>query len=922
MTNARTLGLLGRRRESETLDRLLATVRAGQSAVLVIRGEAGVGKSALLAHLVERASDFHVARAAGVESEMELPFAGLHQLCGPMLDRLDRLTPPQRDALATALGMTAGDPPDRFFVGLAVLSLLSEVSEERPLLCVVDDAHWLDRASAQTLPFVARRLLAEAVGLVFAVRDPNPTQDLAGLPELVVGGLDQGDASALLHAAIAGRLDERIGDRILAEARGNPLALLELPRGLTSAQIAGGFGLPGVVPLATRIEQSFRQQLESLPAATRRLLLVAAAEPIGDLSLLLRAAGRLGLGLDAAAPAEAAGLIELGTRVRFRHPLLRSTAYRAATVSERRTAHQALAEAIDPDADPDRRAWHRAHAAVAPDEAVAGELERSASRAQGRGGIAAAAAFMERATTLTADPARRVARALAAAEAKLAAGAFEPARILVAAAEAGPVDDLQGVRIELLRAQIAFASSRGNEAAPLLLAAARRLEALDVALARDTYLEAISAAMFAGRLARGPGAREVAQAARRAPSSDESRKADTLLDGLTILFTEGYARAAPIGAQVLQAFGDDDLSVQEGLRWLWLASAVAADLWDHESWHVLSTRYLKLAREAGALSELPLALNSRAMAHNFAGELAAAARLVQEADAVTDATGIDIAPYGALGLAAWRGRHDEAQQLIEATMSGVQSRGEGIGVTIAHWATALLANGLGHYEEALSAAQQASQYPHELAAANWGLVELIEAAARTNMIELAASALEQLSEMTQVSGTDWALGVACRSRALLSDGDAAEQLYREAIERLSRASVVGELARAHLLYGEWLRRADRRIDARQQLHSAHDLLTAMGAEGFAERARRELAATGETVRKRTADTRDRLTGQELQIARMAADGLTNSAIGAQLFISPRTVEYHLRKVFTKLSISSRRELRAALPEEPAALTAS
>src|SRR3954471_15258629 len=330
MATVQPPALLGRRSERETLDRLVANVRAGQSAVLVLRGEAGAGKSALLGCLVERASGCRIARATGVESEMELPFAGLHQLCGPMLDRLDRLPAPQRDALATAFGLSAGDPPDRFLVGLAVLSLLSEVAEDRPLVCVVDDAQWQDRASAQTLSFVARRLLAEAVGLVFAVREPSPTQDLAGLPELVVGGLDEADATALLHSAIPGRLDERVSARIIAEARGNPLALLELPRGQTAAELAGGFGSPNVEPLANRIEQSFVRQLEPLPAETRRLLLAAAAEPLGDVTLLWRAAGRLGLGIDAAAPALAAGLIELGARVRFRHPLLRSAAYRAA----------------------------------------------------------------------------------------------------------------------------------------------------------------------------------------------------------------------------------------------------------------------------------------------------------------------------------------------------------------------------------------------------------------------------------------------------------------------------------------------------------------------------------------------------------------------------------------------------------------
>lgn len=698
-------------------------------------------------------------------------------------------------------------------------------------------------------------------------------------------------------------------DGIVAEARGNPLALLELPRGRTPAELAFGYGAPSTAPPAGRVEQGFVRQLEPLPPATRRLLLTAAVEPLGDVTLLWRAAARLAIGPEDARPAEAAGLIEFGTRVRFRHPLLRSVVCRTAAVGDLREVHEALAHVLE--VDPDRRAWHRAQASSAPDEDVATELERSADRARARGGYAAAGAFLERCSELTADPVRRGSRLLAAAEAKLHAGEFDAASELLASCDVEPNDDLRGARIDLVRARIAFASRRTSEAAPLLLAAARRLEPLDAALARDTYLDAFSAAMFAGRLTRGTGLPEVGHAARRA-LADTRWSADGLLEALAVLATDGRSAAAPLEKSMLRAFRDEDVSAGR-LRRLWLASTVAADLWDDESWRALSARHVTIARQAGALSELPLALHSNIVVQLFSGELTAAANLVEEARAVAEATGTDLAPYGALALAAWRGRVDEARALSDAAMDAVLARGEGIGMTVAQWTTALLYNGLGRYEDALVAAEQASEDPQELHASNCGLNELIEAAARTGRVELAADALDRLAEMTRASGTDWALGVEARARALLADGVVAEQLYRTAIAHLRRTHVTAELARAHLLYGEWLRREGRRLDARDQLREAYDMFGAMGADGFGERARRELLATGETARKRTAEGSDELTAQETQIARLAAQRQTNPEIGASLFISHRTVEWHLRKIFTKLGITSRRELAAALP---------
>ncbi len=873
----------------------------------MVRGEPGVGKTVLLDYLVGRASGCRVVRAVGVQSEMELAFAGLHQLCAPMLDHAESLPVPQREALRTAFGLSAGPVPDRFLVGLAVLGLLSETAGERPLVCVVDDQQWLDHASAQALGFAARRLAADPVGLVFAARVPG--EDVAGLPELVVDGLAEDDARALLESVLTGPLDARVRDQIIADTNGNPLALLELPRGLTSAQLAGGFGLSSAVPLAGRIEESFGRQLEALPAPTRRLVQLAAADPSGDPVLVGRAARRLAIGVGAARPAAEAGLAEFGARVRFRHPLVRSAAYRSASIQTRQELHGALAEVTDPAVDPDRRAWHRAQAAPGPDEEVAAELEQSAGRAQRRGGLAAAAAFLERSAGLTLDPARRAQRALAAAQAKYQAGALDAALGLLAMAQAGPLDELQRARGDLLRAQIAFASSHGRDAPPLMLGAAKQLEALDVGLARETYLEAFTAALFVGRLS--PAVGDVARAARMAPAPlAPGRAPDLLLDGLALLVTEGYAAGTPALRRALLAFRSQDISAEEGLSWLWLAGRAAMAVWDDETWHILASRHVKLARDAGALSELPLAVRSRILLHAHVGELAEGAALIAEAQAVADATGSQLGPYGALGVAAFRGREAEATELIQATMDGVTSRGEGRGVT-SQYAAALLYNGLGHYDKALAAAELACEYD-DVGVLGWSLTELVEAAVRSSQPARASDALQRLSETTRASGTDWALGTEARSRALLSEGETAENWYREAIERLGRTRMRPAVARAHLLYGEWLRRENRRRDARAELRTAHGLFATMGIEAFAERARRELLATGDTVRKRTVETVGELTAQEAYIARLAVDGRTNVEIGAQLFLSARTVEWHLGKVYTKLGVGSRRELRRAL----------
>jgi DNA-binding CsgD family transcriptional regulator len=916
MAARRPLVLLGRADERQMLDRLLENVRGGQSAVLVVRGEAGVGKTALLHYCARQASGFRVAQIAGVESEMELPFAALHQLCAPIADRLDALPEPQQAALRVALGVSSGAAPDRFLVALAALSLLAEVAAERPLLCFIDDAQWLDAASAQVLGFVARRLLAESVALVFAVREPSDERELASLPELALGGLPEEDARALLATVIPGRLDERVRDRLVAETRGNPLAILELPRALAATQSPGGFALEGAYALPGRIEESFLQRLESLPEEARLLLLVAAAEPVDDPLLVWRAAERLGIEFSAAAADATEGLLALDERVMFRHPLVRSAVYRSATLQERHAVHLALAQATDPQVDPDRRAWHLAQASTAPDEQVAMELERSAGRAQARGGLGAAAAFLERAGTLSPDPCRRATRLLAAAGAKRDAGELDAAVRLLGAVDSDAIDELGRARVEMLHGQIAFDQFRVGDAARHLAGAARRLEPVAIGLARRTHLEALGAAMYLGDRD-GPAAmRTIAEAALRAPPPHGSPAAsDALLDGCALLLTKGHRAAAPSLRRARELVLAPHPAMDDHGHWLWFAVAgnaitVAQELWDADAWHALTARHEQFARDSGALVQLQFALNMRAWVDVLAGELTRSALALEEERMIAEATGNRPISYTELVVAAWRGQEQMAAELIEATMREAPARGRV--ACFAAYASAVLHNGLGRHAEAREAARSAFE-PDHLGYGPFVVPELAEAAARTGDAALLSSVREWLTERTRATRSEWSLGTEARVRALMSEGETADGAYRDAIDRLGRTRLRAELARAHLLYGEWLRREGRRADARAQLRTAHEMLDTIGMGAFAERARRELLATGEKVRKRTVDTRDELTGQERQIAGLARDGLSNPEIGARLFLSPRTVEWHLGKVFTKLGISSRMGLNDALP---------
>lgn len=920
--------LRGRVSECAALRALVSGGRSGGSAVMVVRGEAGVGKTALLDYVVEHAPGFRVTQVAGVESDMELAFAGLHHLCAPLLDHLDKLPEPQRDALSVAFGRGAGPVPDRFLVGLAVLSLLAAAADKKPLLCVIDDAQWLDQVSVQTLGFVARRLLAEPVVLVFAVRDDDRdgtvVDVLPGLPELRLKGLSDSDARDLLDSVVVGRLDERVRDRLIAESRGNPLALLEVPRNVSAAERAGGFWIVGTRPSVGQVEEGFVRRIQSLPADTRQLALLAAADPVGDPVVFSRAAAYLGIGMDALGPAEAAGVIEFGPRMRFHHPLVRSAAYRAADVADRREVHRALAFATDPEVDPDRRAWHAANAAAGPDDAVAAELEASAWRAQSRGGIAAAATFLERAAILSADPALRSSRAIAAAAAKREAAAPEAAYELLSLAELNPLTELQRAQVGRLRAQMEFTRSRGGlpgspavrHAAGMLLDAAKRLENLDDELARETYIEAIAAAMFASRSQ--PEALVVAAEAAHAAVSgiaDPTRPIDFLLIGMAKLVTDGLPAAVDHLHTALTLW-TEHARAHDGRALSWLALAfpilhesAAGELWDFESNDQLATAMIDYARTTGALAILPSAIAYKAGVHVMEGEFITAARLMEESDTISTDIGHHPMKYHKVELAAWRGDLTEAGDLIEAGMAEGAAKGEGRLLGVTGYAAAVLYNGLGRYEEALAAARKACEYD-DLGFYGWSLLELTEAAVRVGEQDAAEDAVRRLEAGAGASGTDWGLGVFAGARALVADDTEADALFKESLERLGRTRVGVQLARVHLRYGEWLRRQKQRTSAREHLSAAHDMFTKMGAHAFAERARRELTATGEKVRKQPLATGDELTAQEAQIAQLARDGLTNQEIGAQLFISTHTVEWHLRKVFVKLGVRSRRQLRS------------
>ena len=905
------LKLVGRHVERREVEQLLAEAQAGRSGVLVVRGNAGIGKTALLEHLHDAAIafGFRVESSTGIEAETQFAFAGLHQFCAQFLEHLDALPEPQQLALGVALGRRSGPAPDRFLVGLATLNLVAEVAERGPLLCLVDDVQWLDRASAEVLAFVARRVDAERLAMVFGERAVDGGPGIfTGLPELRLSGLDSAAARELLDTALRATLDDEVRERIIAEARGNPLALLELPANVSAARLGGGFQLPDLSDVPGQVESGFRRRSSELPEKTQLFLLTAAAEPTGDPALLLRAASELGMSSESAAPAEAAGLIEIDSRVRFRHPLVRSAVYQAAEPAVRRRVHGALASATNASVDPDRRAWHMAQSIVGVDEEVAAELERSAGRARARGGYAAAGAFLRRSTELSPAIVDRTRRALEAAQAMHSAGASQAALDLLTIAESGSANTLGRARVQLLRAQIAFHLTRGAHVPEMLMSAAATLAPFDPVLSRETYLHALDAAIISG----GPTVSTIALAALDAPPSPQPGLMDLLLDGLAVTMVHGYSAGAPGLRTTLEALSDatrPDAVLDDRVQpRLWLAGRLAVGVLDDERAHQLAECGVALSRRTGDLAGLPAALKLHANILTISGQLARARELTAEAEAINESTGGVKLRHTQAILAAWGGDRTAVAELNGLTFrqpSDPDGSGEAV---MAHYASAVLHNGLGEYPTAQAAAVKASDAT-ELSLSSIGLPELIEASVRAGDAGMAERALERFTVRAYASATAWALGLEARSRALTVSGPAAEEQYLKAISHLSRSKIGGDTARAHLLYGEWLRREGRRQEARSQLRTAHRFLSDMGIEAFASRAARELLATGEHPRKRTARRTDELTAQELHIARLVATGATSREVGAQLFLSPRTVESHLRNIFRKLDISSRRQLK-------------
>lgn len=907
--------LLGRTEERQSLADLLSGARAGRGGVVVLRGEAGIGKSALLADVAEQAHDFCICRVVGVESEMELSYAGLQQLCAPIIDRRADLPDIQRDALEKVFGLSIGQPPDRFLVGMAALGLLATVAQRQPVMWIVDDAQWLDRSSVQTIGFVGRRSHTEPMVIAIAARDNGEDADLAGLPDLRLAGLSAEDARKLFPA-VSGPTDPTVRDRIIAEARGNPLALLELPRAWTTAELAEELTDSERVPLTGHLELAFEKRLEELPPDTQTLLALAAAEPTGDPALLWSAARQLGLDWSAAAPAAEAGLIEFGRRIWFRHPLVRAAAYRTATLQKRLEVHRALADVTDPVSDGDRRAWHRASSTVAPDEEIAVELEQSAGRAKARGGLLGAAALLERAALLTPDGARRANRTLAAAKAKRDAGALESALGLLSAVASEPPSELRSALAEQLRGRIAFDQRRGREAAELLRSAAQRLEPFDPTLARDTHLEALAAAVWASGPEGQDLVRKAAEAARVAPRREAGpRTADLLLDAIALRVTEGYEQAAPALTRALAAARNHNVGADEVDGLLWLvgnraAGIMAIEAWDYETGRTLAERQVRLTRESGALVQLQFALNFLANYVALTGDVRTTTALVEEERQLSNMTRVPPVGYSDALLAAFRGDAAQAIPMIESTIVAATKDGQGRIVAFSHYLSSVLYNGLGRHAEALNCARRVVEQDvlgyQTLAAA-----ELAEAASREGATDLLAEISAWVRARAAATPTAWALGTAALVGALeAGDADDADALYQESIQHLAKTPLQVALARSHLLYGEWLRRRGSKGAARDQLVIAHDALTDMGLEAFAERARRELSATTRRRTRRYVDAPSaQLTSQELQIAQLVQQGLSNPEIGGRLFLSPRTVEWHLRNIFGKAGVSNRRQLR-------------
>ncbi|WP_134104332.1 helix-turn-helix transcriptional regulator [Kribbella pratensis] len=906
--------LYGRAVECARMDQLLQDASTGRAAALRVLGERGIGKSSLLDHVARRADGYRVLRARGVADERDLPYAGLQLLCAPLLEELERLEPAQQAALSTAIGLSGGEPPDRLLVSVAALNLLTGAAEHQPVCCLVDDAHWLDTASLLVLAFVVRRAERSPLLVVFGECERQDVPELDGLPEMRLEALPWSDAHSVLLAGAPGKIDAAVTERILLEARGNPRALLEAVDGTTAAELAGGYAIPAPRPDSRHRDHDCVRRARRLPADARQLLLTVAAEPTGDPAVASRAAAWLGVDAHAAELLEAESLLTFGPRVVFGCATLRAAVYAGATPPEIRLAHRAVAEAIISGPDLDRRAWHLALSTGGLDDRIAADLERSAAAAQARGGIAARAAFLERAALVTADPAARARRALTAAGAQHAAGSLDAAQHLLSIAASGPPDPAREAYIGFQRARIEFATRRDDAAPQLLLAAARRLRAYSPGLARRAHLEALAAVMLSCRGPAAPGVRDVARAARATTAEGSADPIDLLISALAARVLDGPGAAADALRRALTTFGADSLD-SSARGWSWLAGWAAADGWNEDAWAALTApdrherRNGNGAGHEGSPPGHPL--TGAALLDVFRGRFQAAQDAIPRGGAHALGTGSALPNPASLLLTAWQGNQDVLRSELPAVCKQARQRGDSLTLTVAQLAEAVLHNGAGHYEQALAAAREAVE-ADQLALSGWACIEFIEAATRCGQRDDAAAALARLGDHADAAATQWALGVRATAQALLSDVPVAEQLYQEAIDRLSKTGIRLHLARAQLLYGEWLRRQNRRVDARVSLRAAHQTFAAIGAEGFAVRAHAELLATGERVGRRSLEPGRQLTTQESRIGYLARDGLSNSEIGARLFLSPRTVEYHLHKVFAKLGITSRTELHLVL----------
>jgi len=907
--------LVGRDREQRVLDDMLRMARDGQGVALVIEGDPGIGKTALLDALADRATGFIVLRAVGTETEMAIDYAVLHQLIHPRMELVDRLPQVQRAALRVALGLESGPAPDEFMVGLGVLGILGEATAEHPMLCIIDDAHLVDHASLFACGFVARRLQAERAAVCFGCRRADELPEVAGIEVLRIGPLDPEASRQLLDEHVPGPLDPAVRERLLNELRGNPLALRELPYGLTVEQISGGFGLPTTATLTGAIEDSYRRRVRQLPEQTRRLLLLAACDATGDAPLFRAAARSLGLDPADTAPAERARLVEVDEHhVAFLHPIIRVVCYRDAPVSERQRAHRALAAAMDESRAPERRAWQLARAADGPDDQLADLLEQTAGRAERRGGVAAGAAFMERAAQLTVDPRKRALRMIAAARDKLEVGAVDASAAILADLDPAPLTEEERPRLRLLKAEVEGFRTNTCDVVRDLLGVGAGLAKHDAYLSRETYLEALEANTYAESFSDMSSAQVAAQCA-HAPAVEHPRGIDLLLDGLVTRFLEGPSRAAPLLEAAVAA-----MAPTADLRWVSLGIRAAIDAWDAEGAALLAEAAERTGRSTARLRSLPLALNYLAIIRGARdGRLRYAEEMIDEAERISAAMGLEPWYYGRLMLTASRGDADVFASVAARADELARQQKDGSLIAYCMTCEAVLRVGLADYRRALTVALPVAA--EDGLGHSAVLPELIEAAVRVGDMAAARHGVAQLAPCLEGRRGAYAAGIWARSRALVAEDGEAAALYEQAIEALGQGPTRWHLARAELLYGEWLRRRGERAAAREQLRAAYERFAEAGGRGFAERAYGELAATGEHARRRTPEARDQLTPQELRIARLARDGTSNPDIAAQLFISRSTVEYHLHKVYVKLAIGSRAELAAALVDDAPAVGA-